>query len=224
LQQNRGLSLFLALSGRLLPSTIPRANLLIAPWKEFKIRTIFLKTLSAELKQSRYNVMKLPICSFDAKVGVLCPKCEEKLRSGELTRTDVDISFALSKLSSKMPGMERMTLRRAFAVDGEIVLLLGQGDMSAIRSNQKLASSIQEAIGRRVWMTEAESNDRHFVESLLFPARIMTMNTVFVPDGSRIMKVIIPGKRTQKFPVDLEKVKSIVKQTRGIDLVVRFEH
>lgn len=167
--------------------------------------------------------MKLPICSFDAKVGVLCPKCEAKVQSGELTKTDVDVSFALAKLSGKQPILDRITLKRAYTIDGETVLLLGQGDTSLLRSNPKVMQAIQEALGRRVWTTEADSDDRRFLESLLFPARVMTMNTIFVPDGSRIMKVIIPGRMTPKFPVDLEKVKSIVRETRGIDLVVRFE-
>lgn len=167
--------------------------------------------------------MKLPICSFDAKIGVLCPKCEAKLRNGELTRTDVDVSIALAKLAAKVQAIDKLTLKRAYEHEGELVLLLGQGDMSQLRSNPKLATAIQEALGKKAWFTEAESDDRKFVESLLYPARIMTMNTVFVPDGSRIMKITIPGKRTNKFPVDIEKVKSIVKETRGIELVVRFE-
>jgi transcription antitermination factor NusA-like protein len=167
--------------------------------------------------------LKLPICSFDAKIGVLCPKCEAKVSSGELTKTDAEVSFALAKLTGKHPALDKVTLRKAFNVDGETVLLLGQGDTALLRSNPKLMQAIQEALGRRVWTTEADSDDRRFLESLLFPARVMTMNTVFVPDGSKIMKVIIPGRRTSKFPVDLEKVKNIVRETRGIDLVVRFE-
>lgn len=167
--------------------------------------------------------MKLPICNFDARIGVLCPKCEAKLKSGELTKTDVDVSIALVKLAAKQPAVDKLTLKRAYSMDGELVLLLGQGDMAVIRSNPKLLSSIQEALGKKVWLTEAESDDRRFVESLLYPARVLTMNTVFVPDGSKIMKITIPGKRTSRFPVDIEKVKSIVKETRGIDLVVRFE-
>src|SRR5579875_1890859 len=117
--------------------------------------------------------MKLPICSFDAKIGVLCPKCEAKLRSGELTQTDVDVSIALVKVAA----LDKLTLKRAYSIDGEIVLLLGQGDMAQIRGNPKLSSSIQEALGKKIWFTEAESDDRKFVESLLYPARIMTMNT-----------------------------------------------
>ena len=36
--------------------------------------------------------MKSPICSFDAKSGVLCSKCEIKLQTGGITQDDVDAS------------------------------------------------------------------------------------------------------------------------------------
>ena len=34
--------------------------------------------------------MKTPICSFDAKTGVLCSQCENKLKSGILRATDIE--------------------------------------------------------------------------------------------------------------------------------------
>jgi transcription antitermination factor NusA-like protein len=170
-----------------------------------------------------FGSLKLPICSFDAKVGVLCPKCEAKLRNGELSRTDVDVSYMLAKNVAKFPVLDRITLRKAVEVDGDLVLLVGQGDMSALRADPDFARRLEENLGRKVWFTEGEADDRKFVEHLLHPARIMTMNTVWLPDGSKIMKVIIPGRRTGRFPVDLEKVKRIVKETRGIELVIKFE-
>ena len=45
--------------------------------------------------------MKLPICTFDAKNAVLCPQCEGKVESGELTKADVDASIALAKLEKQ---------------------------------------------------------------------------------------------------------------------------
>ena len=167
--------------------------------------------------------MKLPICSFDAKVGVLCPKCETKLRTGELTRTDVDVSYMLAKNVAKFPVLDKITLKKAVEVEGEIVLLIGQGEMSVLRSEAEFSRKLEETLGRKVWFTEGDADDRRFVEHLLFPAKIMTMNTVWLPDGSKIMKVIIPGRKTSRFPVDLEKVKKIVKDTRGIELVIKFE-
>jgi transcription antitermination factor NusA-like protein len=167
--------------------------------------------------------LKLPICSFDAKVGVLCPKCEAKLRSGELSRTDVDVSYMLAKNLGKFPILDKITLRKASEEEGELVLMVGLGEMPIVRSDPDFTRNLEETLGRKLWFTEADTDDRRFVEHLLFPARIMTMNTVWLPDGSKIMKVIIPGRKTARFPIDLEKVKKIVGDTRGIELVIKFE-
>lgn len=153
----------------------------------------------------------------------MCPKCEAKLHSGELTRTDVDVSYMLAKNVAKFPVLDKITLRRAVEVDGEIVLLVGQGEMSVLRAEPDFAKKLEETLGREIWFTEADADDRRFTEHLVFPAKIMTMNTVWLPDGSKIMKVIIPGRKTSRFPVDLEKVKKIVKDIRGIELVIKFE-
>jgi hypothetical protein len=40
--------------------------------------------------------MKLPICNFDAKNAVLCPKCENKIETGDITKADVDASIKLA--------------------------------------------------------------------------------------------------------------------------------
>ena len=166
--------------------------------------------------------MKLPICMFDAKIGVLCPKCEARLRSGEISRTDVDVSFMLAKLAPSLPFLANITLKKAYEVDGDLVLILGRGEAFNILTNREAKRKLEESLGRKVWITEGDSDDRRFLEGLLYPARILTLNTVWLPDGSKQMKAIIPGKR-RKFPVDLEKVKKIVKETRGIELVIRFE-
>ena len=52
--------------------------------------------------------MKSPICSFDAKSGVLCRKCETKLKSGSITQDDVEAAPA---------EIERAVQRRAKDID-----------------------------------------------------------------------------------------------------------
>lgn len=166
--------------------------------------------------------MKLPICSFDARIGVLCPKCEARLKSGEISQVDVDVSFMLAKLASSLPFLAKINLHKAYEVDGDFVLVLGRGEALSILSNREAVKKLESSLGRKVWLTEGDSDDRKFLEGLLYPARILTLNTVWLPDGSKQMKAIIPG-RSYRFPVDTEKVKKIVKETRGIELVIKFE-
>lgn len=167
--------------------------------------------------------MKTPICTFDAKTKILCPKCEAKLKAGQITEVDVDVSVRLVELEERLPGLKPLSLLRAFRVDGDYVLAFKAGDVAQIRRESGLIRRFEEALGGRVWLVEAETTDRKLLEDLLFPVRVLTVNTVWLPDGSRLTKLIIPGRKTEKFPIDLDRLKQIVKELRGIELLVEFE-
>ena len=66
-------------------------------------------------KQSPLNFsiahkMKTPICSFDARTGVLCPKCNARLKTGQLSSTDVEVAIKLTKAAAKNPEIDKMSL------------------------------------------------------------------------------------------------------------------
>jgi transcription antitermination factor NusA-like protein len=165
--------------------------------------------------------LKLPICSFDAKTGVLCPKCESKLRSGHLSKTDVDTSVKLTKLVGRYPELNKITMVRAINVRGDYVLVLGHGDLKVFHRDFNL-KKLESEFGVKVWAIEGGSTDRKILEDLFFPIRIVTVNIVWLPDGSKLTKVIIPGRKTERFPIDIEKLKEVIKEVRGIDLMVEF--
>ncbi|MCP8307701.1 MAG: transcription elongation factor NusA [archaeon] len=167
--------------------------------------------------------MKTPICSFCAKTGILCPKCEAKLRGGHISKADVEASVQLTKLAEKLPELNKITLIRAFDIDGEYVLVLKAGDLVTLRREPQTIKKIESELQRKVWYIEGEASDRKMLEDLFYPIKIVTVNMVWLPDGSKLTKAIIPGRKTEKFPLDIEQVKRVAKEVRGIDLLVEFE-
>ncbi|MCZ6648425.1 MAG: transcription elongation factor NusA [Thaumarchaeota archaeon] len=166
--------------------------------------------------------MKIPICTFDAKTGILCPKCESKLKAGHISKSDVEASMKLVNFVSKHPELDGLSLNRAYEVNGSTVLVLGSTIVS-MRREPSWKRKLEEVFGKKVWLLEGDSSDRKILEDLLFPVKILTVNQVWLPDGSRLTKAIIPGRKTERFPVDLNEVKSVVKTVKGIDLLVEFE-
>ena len=156
-------------------------------------------------------------------MGVLCPKCDAKLRSGQLTKTDVDVSIKMTKAGEKSPDINRMSLTKAIQVDGDYVLVVEPGSLAPLRRDQNLQKSLQNILGGKVWLTEANTTDRKELEELFFPVRVANVNTVWLPDGSKLTKVVIPGKKTDRFPHDTEMITRILKETRGMELMVEFE-
>ena len=172
---------------------------------------------------NRILPLKIPICTFDAKTGILCAKCQNKLDTGQLTQADVQVSKALVKLSEKNPDLNKTTLLRSVEADGNYVLEVEQSDAALFRAKPELKTKLEEALKQKVWIVGSSPSDRRFLEDLFYPNRILTVNTVWLPDGSKLTKVIIPGRRAERGAGELEALKKVVKQVRGIELMIEFE-
>lgn len=166
--------------------------------------------------------MKVPICTFDAKTGVLCPKCESRLKNGELSNVDVECSIKLIKLSHKNQDIDKLNLIGSQKIDEDYVLILKDSNVSHINSNDKLLSSVEEEFKGKVWFVEANSSIRRFLENLFFPIRILKTNMIWLPDGNQVTQVTIESKDYEKFISIIEKIKRIVNAVRKIELVVEI--
>lgn len=166
--------------------------------------------------------MKVPICTFDAKTGVLCPNCESRLKNGELSDVDVECSIKLIKLSYKNQDIDKLNLIGSQKIDEDYVLILKDSNASHINSNDKLLSSVEEEFKGKVWFVEANSSIRRFLENLFFPIRILKTNMIWLPDGNQVTQVTIESKDYEKFISIIEKIKRIVNAVRKIELVVEI--
>lgn len=166
------------------------------------------------------SILKTPICPFDAKSGVLCAKCEEKLHAGDITQDDVDAAVRLTKVAGKNQTVDGFVLARGARVDDEFVLVLRGPDVMSIRGNEQLAEKIEGEFGQKVRFVESESSERGLVESLFHPAKVLSVNQFWLPDGNKLTKAVVAesGRKT-----DVEKVQKIAKAVRDIELLVEFE-
>lgn len=167
--------------------------------------------------------IRLPICNFDAKTGILCANCESRFRRGEISKADVEASKAVVRLVDRLPELGKVTLKRAFEVGGAYVLEFEQQDLAAIRSNPSIYTELEGALKGKVWVVGAGSSDRKFLEDIFFPARVLTVNTVWLPDGGKKTKVIVPARRSERRIGDFDKLREAVRQARGIELLVETE-
>jgi len=167
--------------------------------------------------------LKTPICTFDAKSGVLCRTCEAKLVSGSISQDDVDASIKLIRLADRNQEINKFTLVRGTRVNGDFILVLRGHDISAIRSDVELANKIEKEMGQKVWFVETEASDRRFIESLFHPMKVLSVNFFWLPESNKLTKVIIAGE-AERAEIDLEKIQRIAKAVRNIELLVEFKN
>ncbi len=165
--------------------------------------------------------MKTPICSFDAKTGILCSLCENKLKNGRLTQEDVEVSIRLTKLSGKNQELDKLTLVNSRKVEEDFVLFFRSSDIVLLRSSEKMAGTIEKEFHGKVWIMEADSSPRKFLENLFFPIRISNSNMIWLPGGQKVTQVTISHKDYAKISQKINKIKLIAEKIKEIELMVQ---
>jgi len=169
-------------------------------------------------------MVKTILDAFCVKSGILCRKCEEKLAKGLVSELDLKVIQRMVELEKDNPTLTDVNYHRAIEADDMMVILVDRKDMSKmLGGGAKLVKQIGETFGKRVKLISYGGDDREFLEDLFSPLSILTINTVWIPDGSRETKVILSGRKPRKMPVDLDKVKKIAQELKGMTLRVEFE-
>ncbi|OYT63999.1 hypothetical protein B6U74_06050 [Candidatus Bathyarchaeota archaeon ex4484_205] len=148
---------------------------------------------------------KLPFCDFCIRSGVLCNKCVEKIRRGENTQLDLEISRYL--LSANIPAeVRKITFYRSIEGKNILTLIVEKGDALIFQTKgRKLVRKLSERFGRRIMIIERGVKDKELLEKLFSPMKILTLNTIWLPDGSKQTRVILA--RAAKYKLDEEDVK-----------------
>lgn len=157
------------------------------------------------------------------KSGILCQKCQEKIKKGEVTDTYLKVARLLISLENKFIPIQNMFLHNAVETDGTLVLLVGRGDVARILSyGGKIVREVGEKTGKTIRILEHGTEDRKFLEDLFAPMQIVTINTIWLPDGTTETRVILKtsGRRTPR--TNVNNLKEIAKKIRGITLRVEF--
>ena len=167
--------------------------------------------------------MKTPICTFDAKTGILCAKCETKLRLGHLTHADIEGAMKITKIAEHNQDVNKFTMISAAKVDDDFILILRGSDIIVLRTNTSLSKKFEDEFQSKVWFVEAEATDRRFIENLFFPAKVLTVNLIWLPDGNKLTKAIVTDGNHSELESTVEKIKKIAKEIRNIELLVELQ-
>lgn len=164
--------------------------------------------------------MKTALCKVCQVTGVLCPSCEKRIREGEITQLDVEISVFLGKGSRDIRELENVQFKRAIFIDNHLILIFKRGDLPLmVTHGKRLIRELERRFGRKVFIVEDHPNFREFIESLLHPIPVETINIIWLPDGSKETRIML-RRRLDKQREEL--IKKIIRELRGIEVKVGY--
>jgi transcription antitermination factor NusA-like protein len=167
--------------------------------------------------------MKTELCSFCLKSGILCQKCSAKVKAGEITELDLKITRLLLSLEGKYPSLQNVCFYKAVSVGKTLAILVGHGDVPRLLGyGGKIIKALGDDTRKSVRVLEYGVDDRKFLEDLFMPLSILTINTIWLPDGTTETRVILKRKRGSPPPLDIKALREIAYKIRKMSLRVEF--
>jgi len=167
--------------------------------------------------------MKTELCSFCLKSGILCQKCSAKVKTGEISDLDLRIARLLLNLEEKYPTLQNVCFYKAIDVEKTLAIIVGHGDVPRLLGyGGKIIKALSDETNKNVRILEYGVDDRKFLEDLFIPFSILTINTIWLPDGTTETRVILKRKRGQQLPFDLSALKEIARSVRKMSIRVEF--
>jgi transcription antitermination factor NusA-like protein len=154
---------------------------------------------------------------------MLCQKCAAKVKAGDISDLDLRIARLLLSLEEKYPSLQNVCFYKAVDVNKTLAVLVGRGDVPRILGyGGKIVKAISDETGKSVRVLEQGVDDRKFLEDLFIPLSILTINTIWLPDGTTETRVILRRRRSGQLPFDLKAIKEIAQKMRKMSLRVEF--
>lgn len=167
--------------------------------------------------------MKTALCSFCLKSGILCPSCQRKLSSGEVSETYLETARLLQSLESEYPSLQGIYLHDAVEASGVLAVVVGQGDVARLLSyGGKIIKELGRRMRKKVRVLEYGVENRKFLEDLFAPLSVITVNTIWLPDGTTETRVILRKSKQRPSRIRTKALKEIAKRLRGMTIRIEW--
>ena len=169
--------------------------------------------------------MQIQLCEFCLKSGMLCNKCKTKVESGEVSADYIDVAKLLIEMENQFPFLQKVRLDNVLEAGGFLVLVVGKGDAAKFNVDPKLTRDLGDQFNKRVLVIESSVKDRQFLEDLFMNQHIVTINIIWLPDGSTETRVVLQGRGNRRLSKKrLQALVNVAKIVRNMDLRVEYAY
>ena len=159
--------------------------------------------------------LRTPFHEFCLRSDVLCRSCQEKLEKGEVSEFDLEISKILMSSEEGKVSTEGIEFLKSYAARGILLIKLRKGNMAHLSAQlNDLQDKIHHATRRKAVFFDEGEPLRAVSERLLYPARILSSRTSWLPGGANLTVMKVDGK----LDVDLREAAKLLSDLYGVEL------
>ena len=169
--------------------------------------------------------MQMQLCEFCIKSGMLCSRCQTKIKTGAVTNEYLEVAKKLISYEGQNQFLQTITLNNVVDAGGFLVLVVGKGDSAKFNANPKATRDLGDAFNKRVVVLDEGMNDRKFLEDLFSGQQIITINIIWLTDGSTETRVVLSARGAKRLSKKrIQALTEIAKKVRKMDLRVEYAY
>lgn len=157
------------------------------------------------------------------KTGVLCPRCQRKIDSGEVKEYEASIMKELIDLEERgLRELKETKYVKSVMYKDTLVLLMKMPENSE-GLMKKLSKELSDTLKLKVKIVEHTKDIRKIVAQLLSPARVLGVNVLWLPDGTQIYSVRVLKSDERFFLLDKTSLEELLHLVTGEYFTIRLE-
>jgi len=161
------------------------------------------------------------------KTGVLCPRCERLVSTGAVEQFEIEVMRGLIDLEDNQElkrYMQNLVYVKSYRFRDSIVILVQRVGGIPPDVYQKISKMLGDMLNARVRVINGSSRDiKSIASQLLFPARVLGINTVWLPDGTSFHVLRVPRRDLRLISLPLEAAEKILSLIVGSEVQIRGE-
>ena len=153
----------------------------------------------------------LPACESCIRTGFLCTSCQENLDEGEITHFELDLGKDLLELEveERFSFLEDVSFYKAIDYGDVVIIVVGKGDK--VKITDELINWINDMYEiEKILLIENTQKPRPVVESLIAPAKLVSLNEIFLATGEVEYKAVIRKSDKEEILFTAEELEDLV--------------
>ena len=158
------------------------------------------------------------------KTGLLCPRCQALVDSGQVSKDEIPVMKSLVELEENQGQrlLKNAKYKKSIWLRRMLVIVLSLPN-AGLPELKRLSRQLSDAMGTRVQVVSFTRDVKMLAAQLVAPARVLGVNMVWLPDGTTQYVVRLSRFDQRVLPDKPEELEKALQEILGVPVRVRVE-
>ncbi|HLI46849.1 MAG TPA: hypothetical protein VKU94_06630 [Geobacterales bacterium] len=155
--------------------------------------------------------MKARICKVCATSGVYCEQCEYKIKNSIVSPVEINIARFLYEAEPRFRELQNASLDFVGEIGkNTLIVVLSSNDFFNPAFLSSISKLLSNKISKNVRIVEKSNDVKRLVNQVMYPARVLSVNEVWAPDGTHEYAIRLSGGDAKRLGEDILELEHLL--------------